>query len=603
MNNADNLTVSRPPGILRFSQLLVRGLIAGLLFLAPLKFGTVINTGAISFYPVSVWEWLLSPWPGFLVAGLGGTVLLLAVLVYPCPRLPMRHWLYLGVWAGILVCALPGLYRTTELEAAALFLWHLLSILALVAAVLWVLPHDPVLRGWLLVAVSAGTLLVLIGGWHDVYGGGMQRTLEFAEEQAAGRGETVSEAMRSRLTEGRASSTFVYPNSYGAHLVLTLPLFLVLVWRWAGYFTPVRFSRGLFVPLSAFLGVGGLLFSGSRAALVAFGGGVVFTILVRFRRAWMAWALSLLMVVMVTGGIVMVNQGRTLSSLEARIGYARAGLIMLAEQPLTGVGLGEFFPHYIRLKKASQEDTRLPHNVFILFAAQAGVAGAVGAGLVLALPFITGRRGPGGRKKRPAAEVMTAAVLTGMAAWVLHALTDFNMNIPGTVLTFSVMPLLLEQRPSAGALLPQVSERRRWWCWLRLVLAALGLLGILSFRRVSGELSYRRFHDALTTPGFPFHTLRQLYQDADRELAHSPYPSLLFAQAAAGNGLHSLAAEAFAEALVRTPHRGAIWYSLAHEQALIGKHAAAQAALVQAIAWAPHDPRRQEMINRVGGLP
>ncbi|MFA5204588.1 MAG: hypothetical protein WC708_09325, partial [Lentisphaeria bacterium] len=129
---------------------LARGWLAALVLLAPLKFGSVMVTGEVAFFPLSGWEWLLGGWPPVLAPAAAAVGLLLAVLAVPPPA---RPWCGSGVaspavWGGLLLLSLAGLFRTTEADAAFLMVLHGVGIVCFVAAVWWLRAGDSGFDPW-----------------------------------------------------------------------------------------------------------------------------------------------------------------------------------------------------------------------------------------------------------------------------------------------------------------------------------------------------------------------------------------------------------------------------------------------------------------------
>lgn len=544
-----------------------------LLFLAPLKFGLVVGTMEVSVFPASVWEWLLTLWPPWLLpplAGVGLIVSLAASRGAGCSR--GAGWVS-WVWLLLLAGALPGLVRTTEWDVAQQFVWHLIGAACVALAVRRTVQADGEARGWLLAAVVAGGVLAALSGWNQVVFGGFDRTLASAREH----GVVLNSAMVDRMTQGRASGPFVYPNSLAAHLVLVLPVALVALWRAARWFEPVLVSRGLFVVCGgAVLGIG-LALSGSRAGIAAGGAGVVCAIVVMPElRRWRVPALLLVLAVGAAAGVA-VNRGRGLSSLEARADYYRACVRMGAAHPATGVGLGEFFPWYMQLKPEGAEDTRRPHSFLLGFFAQSGVFGALAVVICLSLPlwFRRALRG-GGWAVDP---VMGTAVLAGLAAWFLHSLLDFNVHIPGTLATAAALPFLCGTPPEKSVS-ASVGGRRGWWGAL-----VLGFVALLGIWRWPGERAYARQTALMQSPRVAERRVDQAAERACRLLPLSPYPCWLRGKQARQNGDSDKAIRAFEQTLRRAPHRQVFRQALVEELRATGR--LEEANRVVAEGWKP----------------
>lgn len=623
----------------RVLRLAFRVWMAALVFLLPIKLGTVVVVGEIGMFPINGWDWLFGQWPPFLVPVFAGLSLLGAVLLYPVPP-RSRGWLVPGAWGLLALSGLAGLVRTTEWDAAQLMLWHLLGTAALVLAAFWAGSAEARLPRWLLVAVCAGVVGNALYGWQQVKGGGFQQTRDFVEQQAQAAGREVSGNLAVRLGQDRAFGFLVYPNSYAAHLILAGPLAVFLLWRAGRRVQPEKVSRLLFVAFGLLAVAGALWFSASRAAMLALGGGLAAATLVQ--PALKRWRLPLVVLGAAAGvGLLLaVSQGRALESMGARFGYYRAAVQMLGSQPLTGVGLGEFFPHYMRLKPENAEETRLPHNMLLGLAAQCGLAGGVAAALCLALPLLlvwlcagaaAGRISPGVPAAAPGSaspEVagvdvpLVFAAQVGLAAWSLHSLADFNFEIacfPALVGVLTVVMVQLSGAPEPPAVPGQKGKRSRGggpaapvardvaatpagtaWSpsWRRVFVGTalvLALAAVAGIWRWPGEQAYQEAYNAIGVRDFDLDVLRAQALTAARLLPSSPQPWQLLGRAAEGCRAYPLAIEAYGEAVKRSPHRAAFFTHLARNHLSQGDRAAARQAMAQALAWYPLSRANREL--------
>ena len=184
---------------------------------------------------------------------------------------------------------------------------------------------------------------------------------------------------------------------------------------------------------------------------------------------------------------------RSLKSMYFRFDYFLAALKMFAAHPFVGVGWGDFFHEYMHLKQVpGSESPHTPHNFILSFASQTGVAGLLASLWVMAAPFVFVVRrifksSSSGReisrletakneaehireeKKRrnnsaKSAKKTTSSqhievgvdwfdnvVLAGWFAWCVHALIDFNIQVPGTVGVAVVLLLLLRNKKGGSS--------------------------------------------------------------------------------------------------------------------------------------------------------
>jgi tetratricopeptide (TPR) repeat protein len=550
-----------------------------LALVAPLKFGSAIGPAEIPLFPVGLLEWVFGVWPPFLLGGLAGIGLLWAVVV--CSRSLARHSVRLALWAwsALLLSCVPGLLRTTEWDYAVTFFLYLCGVCAFLAAALLVSLEDERFRRWLLAAVAAGTLLCGLNGWHQRLWG-FAEMRRFAQAQALEQGREWSVAMQGKFLQTRVHRPFFHPNSYAAHLVLTGPLALLALWRIGRRVEPRRLSQWLFVVLGSGIVFGALVLSQSRAAQLALGGGVGLAVLGSGRLRRWRWPL---LAVALGGGLglmFLVNAGRDLLSAGARFHYYRAALVMFRDQPLTGVGLGEFFPQYLLLKPFAAEETRVAHNLVLEMLSQAGGFAGLAALLCVLLPawFALGR----GAAQRGGDELLALAAVAGLGGWGLHALLDFNLQIPPTVMIAAVLPLFC-WRSSDGAAVSRLGGVERS------LLAGLAVVALLAWWRVPGERAFRLLAD-----GVPRLSLSELGEETlrtARVLPLSPEPWATYGRESLARGRPAEAAEAFRQALLRAPHRSALQAWRGQALLLAGDVPAAAVAAREAWTLYPGSPR------------
>ena len=578
----------------------LRAYLAALLFLAPLKFGSVIESGGISSVPVTGWDWAFATWAPFAFPALCGLALAWAAALHRPPSLLATSLVLPGAWLLLFLSLAPGLIRTTEWDAASLLLSHLLGVACLSLAVYWALEAgDQRLRAWLLAGVAAGLAWSAAQGWMQTVGGGLAQAEAFALEDAKRRGVVLPVDLLCRLEQRRAFAGFTIANSYAAHLVLAAPPLLYALWRAGNRVEPVRVSRWLFPGLGFLLAGGALLLSQSRAAMLALGGGTAVAIFMhpRLRRWRVPLAVGFVAVtVSAFAALTWVRPGSKFSSLQARVGYYRAAVGMFARHPLTGIGLGEFQSHFLRVKPAEAEEARHPHNLLLSMAAQSGVAGGAAAALCLALPLALGP--VLGRRRGAADDALLFFVRAGLASWCLHSLTDFNLMVPGTLGTAAVLPLLVLDVPPHQE--GETSRRGRTAAWAVAGMLAAGALA--SLWRYPGELAYAR-QTRLLRRGVDTDAVYEQAARTGRLLPLSPYPWSALGRLAWKRGQFGLARRAYREAVRRAPHRSAFRRHLAEALVALGEPEAAREHARAAVTWHGTDPKARELARRLGVLP
>jgi hypothetical protein len=544
--------------------------LCGVAVLAPLKLGSAIGPAEIPLWPASLLEWVFGSWPPFLLGALAGVGLLWAVGV--CRGSLAQHpaWRVLWVWLGLLAGCAPGLVRTAERDYAVTFVLYLSGVSAFLAAVLLLTAADASARHWLGAAIAAGTLLCSLSGWYQRLWG-FAEMRRYMEAQVRETGRAWNGALQGKVLQTRVHRPFFHPNSYAAHLVLTGPLTLLLLWRAGRQVQPKRLSQWLFVSTGAALVGGSLVMSQSRGAQLAVGGGVGLALL--GFRPLRRWRWLLLAVAVAAGGAAMlaVNAGRDLVSASARMDYWRAALRICMDQPWTGAGLGEFLNAYVRLKPLGAEETRAAHNLVLEMLSQCGLLGGLAGLLCALLPVWLSLRRPAAGA--PGDDLLAAAAVAGLGAWVLHALLDFNLQIPPTVALAAVLPVFCWPADGSSPSLPAGRAQR-------LLLVFLGGCAVLALWRVPGERAFRRLGDSLARTAA--RDAAVVARQAARWLSLSPEPLAMYGKELLAQGEPAAAASALGLALVRAPHRSALYAWRAEAALRSGDLASAEAAARQA---------------------
>ena len=416
---------------------------------------------------------------------------------------------------------------------------------------------------------------------------GFEETREFARQIAKEQGIKFSSAMQARLNQTRAFATFTYPNSYAAHLILTIPLVLVCIWNWSKHIHPPRGSQYTFTGMAAILSVSALYFTGSRGAVVAVALSVGTVIGVNFSQVY-RWARSNQnKFAILTGGIILlvlvvsISGSRSLASMSSRFHYYAAAVKMFSLKPIFGVGLGEFFTWYLRLKPMGAEETRLVHNFFLHFLSQCGVFGGVAAAYFLVQPVILRYliRINYLRSELPA---LLNAMLLGCLAWNFHSLADFNVQIPGTMMIASTLPLLVITPRNCTPMIPSTRSSKL----ISMALIFVAGIGIGSLWRLPGEKSYQILYDRFLAQKNANLPVDQVKLSA-KLLPYSSYPYSLLGKNALAQQDYGLSQYAFREAIKRAPHRAGFYAMLAQSLIAEGKVQEADRCISKALEWYP----------------
>lgn len=597
-------------------------------FLLPFMFGCQLMATEDANLPTDVLVWVLLGFtpagPAFLAPLVSGVGLVWAVLTYGGGgRGGRAGLLWVLSWYGLVLAGLAGLAVTTELDYALNWLLHFLGAGTFGLSVWWASRHDGRLLPALSLSMACGTVVLCLYAGYQRLGGLERQLAELERQHRAQFGEGLPGQMAQKLQQLRVNSFFSDPNLFAAHLLVTFPAVALAAWRLGG--------RWLTLALTCLVAVV-FWWTGSRGGLIGLLAGVsagVWCLDWLQARRW-RWCLPLLAGLLAVGVwqyASRVQAGGGVSSASVRLGYYEVAARMLCEAPLTGRGLGEFYPWYVRLKPFGAELSRDAHSFLASCASQCGVLGVAAALLALAFPWVQVVRrtrwslGGGDAAPRLTAEaVLSCLPVAGYAAWSVHALFQFNELVPGTVYLLTTLPLLARSpQPSATAC-------RGWTVWRALALvpgvACLVWVGL----KLPGEASLQASAEELSSQQLALgeaRRLRALGEDT-RSLEQSvavrrqaltaqlarqceavplaPAPCRMLLRLLRGEVLGAFASgrspepetlallrRAAEQLVARTPHRASSWQELAWAAAASGDWSELSRCLGESWVWFPGD--------------
>ena len=279
-------------------------------------------------------------------------------------------------------------------------------------------------------AVLVGTAVVAAGLGVDQYRGGLGKAEGMAKAAAERvRSREFQANLQGRLHDRRAFGPFDLPNTLAGFMCLALPML------GAGLVCARSGREGLAVKvlLGLCLGVvgAGLLLSFSKAgwlvaaaACVGLAGWMAMGVRRRAGRiavGSIAVLAAALIASVAMGALPKLRLHRYVWSASARMDYWTAGMRMVRQRPLMGVGLGNFADHFFAHKTRTGEETRYAHNDYLQILAETGAVGLLAfVGLLaawcwLALPR---SRGPMGKPDGQTRAGVGWLACTGAAAFL-----------------------------------------------------------------------------------------------------------------------------------------------------------------------------------------
>ena len=257
---------------------------------------------------------------------------------------------------------------------------------------------------------------------------------------------------------------YVNANHFAGYVVMAIPLALAwaasalrelrrdwghrrIGWLALGDATGNTSIRRLAVTLILVLG---LVAAGSRGGIMACVLAVIGVPLLSKRRRWAVAAF----VVLIAGALVVLGPDSLAQQAErgfedGRFDLWRDALRMVPDFPLFGTGMNTFGTAYARYQRIwKQTWIGEAHNEYLQLLFDLGSLGSLlGAVLVFQLLATAKRNAPTG--------VINAGLLGSLLASAVHALVEFNWQIPANAATFATLAgLAMQTPPGAGPLDP-----------------------------------------------------------------------------------------------------------------------------------------------------
>jgi len=267
--------------------------------------------------------------------------------------------------------------------------------------------------------------------------------------------ETFLQQMRLRAMENNIFGPYAHPNSYAGFLDLWLPGLIGAVV--VSYLVKAGKWQIILTALCALLGLSALWLTHSRGGLLGLVAAGVGAGLFVYRRLLRAYAVAVLVGVVVLigliyggwqSGLLTTGMGKQNNPIAQRLEYWQTTGRMIRERPWLGVGPGNFGENYSRLMPAnSEEKIKDPHNFALEIWATCGVFALLALLAALAAFFYELRRAASGVALAPREEDLGALTqprspeqsvrwefyLGGMFGLVLGFVLRVNTATPNTI--------------------------------------------------------------------------------------------------------------------------------------------------------------------------
>ena len=234
-----------------------------------------------------------------------------------------------------------------------------------------------------------------------------------------------------KYDKGRVNGTLVYPNALAGIVLLLLPAALVMVWQVTRNLRRVTSLAA--ITLTAFLGLAGLFWSGSKSGwLIALAIGVFWL----FRLKWSPRLKGALALSLAVGGLIVFGLrfqsyfAKGATSVGARFDYWHAAAKTAVGHPAFGTGPGTFQRPYASLKRPESEMARLVHNDYLEQFSDSGFVGGFSYVAWLGFFLLTT-----GWRIRESGDLLEFAIFAGLLGWFLQGFIEFSLFVPALAWT------------------------------------------------------------------------------------------------------------------------------------------------------------------------
>ena len=634
-----------------------------LTFLLPLKFGIMTGVPEVATtLPSNILSVVLIFWPPLFFSLLSSLLLIGVLFFTPPPEYSGRSILLIPLsWFFLFLAVFPGFIHGSTVDFSVIQVSLFGGYAAFCFSIYRLIAIRPELKIWLINAIVLSTIVTLLLGLNQ-YLYGFRETLDYIYSKELESGHKVSASMMARLVQTRVFATFSICNSLGAHIILTLPVciwgilksklilksvilltgltllfvFMPPATSSLGYLVVtfvilsavslllLRFPEngGRYIAIFALISVLLLLFfvlrhTYSRGAFLGLGCGFIFCTLVipvkwRYKSAFIFF--------IALGSILLISSDyaeRSFASVDVRFDYYLSAFKMFIKHPFLGTGWGDFFHEYTRVKTFhGDEAPHTPHNMVLSFASQAGISGLFASLVVLTAPFYIFYKRSRELKKHlvddeGGVKWLNIAIITGWCSWGIHALADFNIQVPGTVGVAVILLLIMNSSSvdihSEGDEKESDSFRRYgagtlvfWYGCVPIVALVTSLFAYhqLKFEAsVSDIIKYVNLSvmQSEKSDDFSEAQLDILLNRSVNMAKYSPIPWMYAANYAVQHKMWNKAEMYIGEALKRSPERAALYYRLSEIQLAEGKKYDAEINLKKAAELFPNAYKPKEL--------
>lgn len=396
-----------------------------LIFLAPIKFGFPADYTDLGS-PKNISEWLIFQWPhGIFHIGIITIFAFWFTFSIATGQLRIRYSILDIVVLIFLISAVISTIRASNIHLAHLCLMQYFIYTLTYFLILNLLKDGKDFKFILGILIIPAVLISFYAIYQ--YYIGLPETRIYASQFIS---KELLDSVKDRLASNRVFATFIYPNTLASYLFLCIPLVVVCC-------RMMRKKKWFHILI----------------ILIMF-----YTLYLTFHR-----------------GSGSINRIKNTSIV--RWEYWTAGIKMIRDYPVFGIGPCNFSVFYPQYKLDIAEEVQYAHNNFLQIWTEQGIFGFIAFSLIW---FIAIKKGLYTSLHTGARRLLSLGLVVGLFSFAIHNLVDFDWYVPGLAIIAWVFIGILVR--ASGAYKEKILQiKRRWVKGIILLCAASSFLFILFY--------------------------------------------------------------------------------------------------------------------------
>lgn len=550
----------------------------------PLKFASLsMMPEATSYFPAELWEYLIVNFPAASTGMATGAGLILSIIAFGRDFVKQKIFMNWSVFAWLFAFgfSLFGVFNASTADYPLMALTHIAGFLAYMLSMYIYFKTNENVTEKILTWWTVGLLFVLAAGLHQ-YFWGFDDQLAFYYSEGGQAANVDNLDLSSKMVERRVFATFAGSNVLAGFLMLAGAIGFYIMYNWAGNFHPQKQSRILLCGVFAAAALWVLVNTGSRGAIAAIGGTLIYTLFWLNIKKQYKIAGALLVLAAICGLIFSSTLfGRTFGSFTERLGYWRTAFLMMSENWLTGSGWGDFFVDNMRFRVIDLDETaRGPHNLFLIFGCSCGVFGML-AVMFASLWGLFNASMKFFKEKN----FLNCVLMISIAGFLVHAMLDVNFQIAASMGIFCTLTVICAD----GGKFEVAKHGKIVFIFICGFIALHGMF--FSHMLTDGEKVYDKLkndiHISLRENKLTPAQIVQDYEEVERRRPYSPFHALDMYHYHYARREFREALPYLEKAIERSPERAGNHYSRAVYMSTVGNIKEAEQSIDKALKLYP----------------